>query len=69
MKLKVENGRVTFNGQTLTDASLDIQLKSNELLEKVKGIEDYALNELIEMTKAKGRQLGVNIDFVTEKIN
>lgn len=67
MKIKIEAGRVTFNGQTLTDANLDINLKSNDLLSKLK--HDYTLEELIEMIKVKGRQLGLNIDFVTEKIN
>lgn len=66
MKITIKDGRVVFNGQTLKDAELDIQLKSNEMLEKVKN--DYTLDELIEMTKVKGRSMGFNIDFVTEKL-
>lgn len=66
MKIEIEAGRVTFNGQLLNDASLDINLKSNDLLSKLK--HDYTLEELIEMTKAKSRAMGLNIDFVIEKI-
>lgn len=66
MKITIKDGRVVFNGVSLNDAELDIQLKSNDILSKVDN--DYTISELMEMVKVKGRQLGLNIDFVTEKI-
>lgn len=66
MKIKVTNGRVTFNGEEFSNLNLDLQFKSDEIIKKVDN--KYSLEELIEMTKAKGRAMGLNIDFVTEKI-
>lgn len=66
MKIKVTNGRVTFNGEEFSNLNLDLQFKSDEIIKKVDN--EYSLEELIEMTKAKGRTMGMNIDFVMQKI-
>lgn len=66
MKIKVTNGRVTFNGEEFNNLNLDLQFQSDEIIKKVDN--DFTLDELMEMTRAKGRAMGVNIDFVTEKI-
>lgn len=65
MKIQIKDGRVTFGGQTLQDAEFDLQFKSNDLISKIDN--EYTLQELIEMTKAKGRAMGLNIDFVTQE--
>jgi len=66
MKIKVTNGRVTFNGEEFSNLNLDLQFKSDEIIKKVDNT--YTLDELMEMTKQKALSLGLKLDFVTEKI-
>ena len=65
MKIKVTNGRVTFNGDEFKNLNLDLQFQSDELMSKVDN--DYTLQELITMTKEKAKSMDIVIDFVTEK--
>lgn len=62
MKIKVTNGRVTFNGEEFKNLNLDLQFQSDEIISKVDN--DYTVDQLVEMLRAKIKQTnGVDVQI------
>ena len=62
--IKIENGRVTFNGSEKNEMTFDDEVLFNEAIKQLKY---KSLADLLEETKEKARISGLSIQFLIDK--